>query len=358
LPVTTAVKRGLLSATAAVKPGLLTAAVAVTSLAALAAAGLPAAQAAPSQPAGLHVTGKVQIAAGLRFAAPITQAPDGAVYFGRGAAVYVVTGTATPRLVRTETGTVVGLGASSSELFVAVGKTVTEYKRSDGVKGRHWRLSSPHPVRVAGLYPVGSTVWAWTDWAGETGGEGTGAEPATISRFRTSSGAVHKITGNGAQGLLAADAAGAYFLSFSGRLEHVSPAGRVHSIRYAQYPDWLTLAGGRVEILAAHFIHNKSTLRVHIDAYQASNLRKSYSREVSLGDFALAGTGAGLLALSCPTASCSTEKAERLDPVDGKITSVTSLPYGTQIVPGRSAAVITAVRSGTSYRFFLNRLAP
>jgi hypothetical protein len=342
--------------THAVRRSLLTSTVAATSLALIAVAGLPAARAARSHPTGLHVAGTVQIATGSVFTSPITQAPGGTVYFGRGKSVFMVHGTAKPALVRTLGGKVVGLGASSAELFVEVGRTVTEYKRSDGVEGRHWHLSSPHAVREAALFPVGSTVWVWTDWAGESGGEGTGAEPATISRFSTSSSIVHKITGNGAQELLAADSAGAYFVKFGGGLEHVSPGGTVHSVKYAQFPGALALAGGRVEILALHFV--RSTTRLFIDAYKASDLKKSFSQRVSLNDFALAATGAGLLDLSCPTASCSTGKVQRLNPANGKIVASVPLPFGSLLVPGGpGAVVITQVKDGATNDFFLTRLA-
>jgi hypothetical protein len=347
-----------LSVTKAVRRSLPAAASAAASLAMIGAAAVPPALAARSAADGLHVTGQVQIASGLTFAGPVTEAPGGALYFGRGRSVYVVNGSSPPRLLRTGGGRVVGLGASSGELFVEVGRIVTEYRRSDDSAGRSWHLSSPQPVKQAGLFPVGRTVWSWTDGASDTGGEGTGAEPATISRFRISSATVHKVTGNGAQGMLAADAAGAYFLSFSGRLEHVSPAGRVRSVKADVSPVSLTLAGGRVEILADHFIRRESTLRVRVDAYQASNLRTSFSRDVPLGDFALAETGAGLLALTCPTASCSTERVVRLDPFNGKTVSSLVLPFGTEIVPGPAADVITRVKVGANYHYIKKQLAP
>ena len=78
-------------------------------------------------------------------------------------------------------------------------------------------------------------------------------------------------------------------MKFGGGLEHVSPGGTVHSVKYAQFPGALALAGGRVEILALHFV--RSTTRLFIDAYKASDLKKSFSKRVSLNDFALAATG-------------------------------------------------------------------
>jgi hypothetical protein len=332
------------SVTTAVRRRLAAAAGAAVGLAVIAAA-LPAAQASTAAPAGLHVRGSVPIGSGPFFADPISQAPGGAVYFASGKSVYVVNGTSAPKLVRTASGKVVAVAANASELFVEVGKTVTEYRRSTGAKGRHWHLSSPGAVTSAGLIAVGNSVWSWTDWATD----GSGAETATISRFSATSGGVHKLTGNGAAGMLAANATGAYYLKFTGGITHVTPSGALAgTAAYTRFPDAITLSGGRLELLGV----SGSASKVYLDAYQTSNLKRVYARHVSRNDFAIGGTGAGLLALSCPTASCATGKVSRLSPATGATISVLSRPYVTQIVPGPSGVVITA--NGT---FVLYRLA-
>jgi hypothetical protein len=320
------------SVTTAVRRGLAAAAAAATGLAVIAAA-LPAARASAAAPAGLHVRGSVLIGSGPYFADPVSQAPGGAVYFASGKSVYVVHGTSAPKLVRTVSGKVVAVAANASELFIEVGKTVTGYKRSTGAKGRHWHLSSPAPVTSAGLIVVGNSVWSWTDWATDE----SGAETATISRFSATSGGVHKLTGSGAAGMLAANATGAYYLRFTGGITHVTPSGAVAgTAAYTREPDAIALSGGRLELLGL------SGSKVYLDAYQTSNLTRVHARHVSRNDFAIGGTGAGLLALSCATASCATGKVSLLSPATGAAISVLKQKYVTEIVPGPSGVVITA----------------
>ena len=318
-------------------------------LAAVAATGLASAQAAqrPAAPAALHVSGHVKIGTGgAFFADPITEAPNGTVFYAAGKKIWVVSGLSKPKLGLIANGHVVALAANSSELFVEVGKTVTEYKRSNGHAGRSWHLSSPEPVTMGGLFAVGSTVWSWTDWATDE----SGAEPATISSFTTAANAVRTISTNGMTGMLAAGSDGAYFLTPT-RLRHARAGGSVQSVSYPaahKFGDTMAVAGGRIQILAMHFPADKQFL----DSYTASALSRPRSHRVSASDFSIAGTGLGLLAVSCQTSSCSTAKIVRLSTGTGAVTASVSLPGAVQLVGGPSGVAITHVGS----HFFLVRL--
>ena len=96
--------------------------------------------------------------------------PDGDVYYGRGSVVYVVRGDHAPVAVLHAAGPVLAVAANASDLFVEVKATVREYRRSNGRMLRGWSLPSPFPVTMAGLYAIGGTVWAWTDWATDASG--------------------------------------------------------------------------------------------------------------------------------------------------------------------------------------------
>ena len=125
------------------------------------AGAVPSAQAAT---ANLHKTGTVSIGpATISFSYDFSEAPNGAVYYSRGKKVYVVNGISAPSVQLTAGGNVLAVAASSKELFVDVGRTVTAYQRSNRKKLRQWTLLSSKPPTSAGLYAVGSTVWAWTD---------------------------------------------------------------------------------------------------------------------------------------------------------------------------------------------------
>src|ERR1700722_2737421 len=178
----TNVLRGGRAAGAVSAPGL-----AVIAGASLYSAGPAAAKAAPvARPAALHTTGTpVPLGAlGSSFNYDFSEAPNGSVYYSSGRTVFVVHGTSAPVVVLHAKGHVFAVAANRTELFVDVGRTVTGYRLSTHKVLRHWALASANKPTSAGLFAVGSTVWASTDWATDE----SGLEPANVSRFRTSSG--------------------------------------------------------------------------------------------------------------------------------------------------------------------------
>ena len=314
--------------------------------------GLSSAQAAT---AGLHATGTVYLSQGSNsLSRDFTEAPGGAVYYSRGSGVYVVKGTSAPALVVRAQGTVLALAANSSELFADVGRTVTAYRLPGGAEVRHWTLSSPFAVTSAGLFAVGSVVWAWTDWATDA----SGLEYANVSRFSALSATVHQVSAGTAYPMyLAADAAGLYYQAVrsngtNGYLVHVTPSGSSRRVTDTNIAGPLALAGGRVELLVPHYGNEVS---YYVDSYGGTSLARVFSRHVSSADVDLAGTGAGLLMLaaSCQTRVCSSATVSRLSTATGAVTSTVRVPYAVDLVAGPSAAVIS-YKGG---KYYLVRLA-
>jgi hypothetical protein len=327
-----------------VRKSLPTAAFAV--VAGLAAAGLAiaaparAASMAPARAASadLHVTGKADLGRlGSSFGYVFSEAPDGNVYYARGSVVYVVKGGHAPVTALRASGPVFAVAASSSDLLVEVGSKVTAYALSSGRQLGTWTLPSSVRVTSAGLYVVGSTVWAFTDWATDQ----SGFEYANVDRFSLSSPAVHSVSMNNAYPAdMAAGPAGLYYEGIAGAGDYVYQASPSGSVR--RHPDVnidapLALAGGNVYLLAIH----ESSGHAYLDAFRGSTLGTLFSVRVSDSDTDIAGTGIGLLLLGG-------QKVSVLDTGNGHAGATLSVPGAVTLVPGPSAAVVT-VSHGTTY---------
>ena len=319
----------------------------------LAAAGLaaaPAAQAASTTPAraaatGLHVTGKIELGQlGSGFSSVLTEAPNGDVYYARGSAVYVVTGNHAPVVALHASGKVLAAAASSSVLFVEVGSKVSGYALRGGRLLRTWTLpSSVQPVTAAGLYVVGSTVWAFTDWSTDE----SGFEYANVDRFSVSSATVHGVAANSAYPAdMAANSAGLYYEGIAGTGEYIfraPPAGSLlrHANQNLGAP--LALAAGNVYLLAVHENQGGST---YLDAFRGSTVAPLFSTRAADNDTDIAGTGIGLLLLGAG-------KVSLVNTANGHPGTPLSVPDAVTLVPGPSAAVVTLTHSTT----YLLRLA-
>ena len=291
--------------------------------------------------AHLHETGTVSIGpATLSFNDDFSEAPNGAVYYSRGKKVYVVNGTSAPSVQLTASGTVLAVAANSKDLFVDVSRTVTAYQRSNRKKLRQWTLLSSRTPTSAGLYAVGGTVWAWTDWTTDK----TGFQFANVDRFTTSSAAVHAVsTANVYPSDVAADPAGLYYEQvrsngFNGYLVHVTPSGSAHRVTDVNINAPLTLAGGRVELLAGH-----PNGHLYLDSFSAATLALKFSKRVSDNDRDIAGTGVGLVVadLPCASVTCASAKVIQVNATTGAMGSALAIPDALTLVPGPSAVVIT-----------------
>ncbi len=118
----------------------------------------------------LHATGTPVLlgALGSSFNYDFSEAPNGSVYYSSGRTVFVVHGTSAPVVVlhakrarvrgRREQNRVVRRRRPDGHGIPAV-------KRHGRATLRHWLAHHANKPTSAGLFAVGSTVWAWTDWA-------------------------------------------------------------------------------------------------------------------------------------------------------------------------------------------------
>jgi hypothetical protein len=324
----------------------------------LAAAGLaiaPAAHAAgpvpaspvPARyaPAGLHVTGKVDLGRlGPSFSYVLTEAPNGDVYYALGKVVYLVRGDHAPVAVLHASAPVLAVAATSADLLVDVGSKVSAYSLCDGRLLHSWNLpGSVAPATSAGLFPVGNTVWADTDWATDQ----SGFEYANVYRFALSSPAVHVVSANNAYPAdMAGDSAGLYYEGIAGAgnyIFHAQPSGALPRRADTDIDAPLALAAGNVYLLA---IHENQGGHSYLDAFRGSTLSPLFSYRVADGDTDVAGTGLGLLLLGAG-------KVSLLNPANGHSVAALSVPGAVILVPGPCAAVVTVSHSTT----YLLRLA-
>lgn len=275
-----------------------------------------------------------------------TEAPDGAVFYSRGSVVYVVSGDSRPATVLHAGGAVLAIAASRSDLFVQSGLTVTEYRKSDASKVRHWVLPrQPAPVTMAGLFAEGGTLWSWID----TETDSSGLEFATVSRIATARSAVHVVSRFAFPQALDASSSGLYFESTnSGQtrffLARATASGSVSLraqlvVRSGPLP--LAVIGGRVDLL---------TFGRHpgVNSYSARTLALISSKRVAATDISIAATGLGLVVLGPTTVS-------KLDASTGKASGAVSVPKAFALVAGRSAVVIE-ISHGLSGTMTLQRI--
>jgi hypothetical protein len=318
-------------------------------LAGLAATG-PGAQAAargaatPAVPA-LHGTRIALGATTSLYGNAFAEAPNGAVFFSRGAVVYVVDGNRAPVPALHAGRTVLALAATNADLFVETGLLVTEYNRASGRQVRHWTLTSPiRAITSAGLYVVGGTVWVWTDWATD----GSGFQYAQISRIHTNSAAVRVVNKSAFPGDMSADAAGLYFETVHGvtqDLAHANPTTTAVQYRRAPVDAPLALESGRADLLAF------GDDSVAVDSYNANTLALVSSKRVPETDDSIVGTGLGLLVLAHGPA-----KVGVLNTATGGTSRALSTPGAYQLLNGPAVIEATGVH-GTHANLFLVRIS-
>jgi hypothetical protein len=207
---------------------------------------------------------------------------------------------------------------------------------------RRWTLTSPvKSITSAGLYVVGDTVWAWTDWATDE----SGFQYAEISRIHTTSAAVRVVDKSAFPGDMAADAAGPYVETVHGMsdgLAHASPTTPAVEYRQGPVDAPLALAGGRVDLL----VFGISAEAVY--SYNANTLAPVSTKRTREADDGIAGAAVGLLVLAqpCDGFPCSSATVGRLNVATGGTTGALSTPGAYQLLNGPAQAVIEA--SGVS----------
>jgi len=331
---------------------LAAAALALAGLAATAGGDQAAARTTTSATPALHGSRIALGATSSLYGNAFTEAPNGAVFFSRGAVVYVVEGSHAPGIALHAGAAVLALGANDADLFVQTGLRVTEYSRATGSQLRHWTLTSQAaPVTAAGLDVVGDTVWAWTDWATD----GSGFEYAQVDRITAASPAVHVVDQDAFPGDMSADGAGLYFETVHGvtdDLARASPATSAVQYRKAPVDAPLALAGGRVDLLAF------GASAADVLSYDASTLALVSAKRVPEKDDSIAGTGLGLLVLARPCSGfpCSSATVGLLDTATGGTSAALSTPGAYQLLNGPAVIEATRVR-GTHADLFLVRIS-
>jgi hypothetical protein len=241
---------------------------------------------------------------------------------------------------------VLALAANDADLFVVTGLRVTEYSRANGRQVTHWTLTSPvTPATSAGLYVVGNTVWAWTDWATD----GSGFQYAQVDRIHLSSSAVHVFDKSAFPGDMSADGAGLYFETVHGvtdDLAHANPTTSAVQYRRAPVDAPMALAGGRVDLLA----FGNDT--VDVISYNASTLALVSSKRVPEKDAAIESTGLGLLVL----AEGSSATVGVLNVGTGGTSRALSAPGAYQLLNGPAVIEATGVH-GSRADLFLVRIS-
>jgi hypothetical protein len=298
------------------------------------------AQAAPNAPT-LHAGPKIALGTTKNITKnAFAEAPNGAVFYSRGAAVYVVSGNSAPRTVLHAGGAVLAIATTASDLFVQHGLTITEYRKSSVSQVRHWTLPrQPAPVTMAGLFAEGGTLWSWVD----TETDSSGLEFATVSRIATSRSAVHVITKFAFAQAMDANSSGLYFESTnSGQtkyfLAHATPSGAVSfrqqpAVRFGPLP--LAVIAGRIDVLT--FVGHPG-----VNSYSSKTLALISSKRVTAGDISIAATGVGLVVLRqvCHGSKCAKPTVSRLDAATGRASGAVIVPGGFELVAGPSAVVI------------------
>jgi len=295
--------------------------------------------------ADLRITAKISLGGHPRFlqASLFAEAPNGTVFFARGSRVYVVVGTSAPVIAEHAGGKVLALAASSADLYVETGLTVTQYSRSSGNPLRHWKLSSPAPATSAGLLSVGGVLWSWTDWATDM----SGFQYATVSRIVTSSAAVHVVAKQAFPGDMDANGSGLYYEVVRGvhdYLARVSPSGAEHFSRPGADTDAaVVLADGKVVVFGIR----QPSGNPDVDIYSRTSLRRLSSKLLSDKYLGAAETGAGLLILRFPCADeqCAASGIGHLNPATAAVTGALKVHGASLILQGSKTALISVIGS-------------
>jgi hypothetical protein len=316
----------------------------VAAAAGLALSALLAVGPATAAPAGLHFAGTFDLGRlGSSFTDQFTENASGSAFYFLGSRVYEAKFDHGPRAILTVHGHVLAVAANSSDVFVDVGRTVTEYRISNRDKLRSWTLPRTLGAPTsAGLFVVGSIVWAWTDWATDE----SGFQYASVSRFSTSRPAVHEVSKNNVYPAdMAADSTGLYFETVrtnggNGFLVHAMPSGASRNRLDMNLDAPVALNGRDVYLLA---IHEHQGGKTYLDSFAETDLA-TVSSDLESSKFTdIAGTAEGLLILG------GGELGLVLTSDNDQIGSgALGIRHAVGLLPGPAAGVIT-VSHGKTY---------
>jgi len=302
----------------------------------------------PSAPLSEGTDINLDVAPPKQTALIFAEGPDGAVFYSSGQVIYVVDGDGPAAIALHPGATVLGLAAGPTDLYVATTTALVSYSRATGNQVGSWPLTaSPGTPTSAGV-ALGDdgTAWVWTDWATDE----SGYEYATLYVIPPGASQASVVSQQVDAGSLVANGSDAYFAQ-----PDQSTAGStiVEWVPSAANPPGVEVVGASApsESLAA-FYQGQAVLEGtnDLDSYnpaqgvsgpaQASSVHAPFVA-------AMAGTGAGLLLLTCPSSSSCTTLI-RIDQSTGATESTLDVPGAEPLLLGPYPAVVV-VESGQEH---------
>jgi len=312
-------------------------------------AGIPLPMPSASAPLSVGTDIDLGVAPPVRAASIFAEGPDGAVFYAAGGVIYVVDGDSPPAVALHPDATVLALAVSSTNLVVVTPSALVSYSRSTGNRVGSWPLTaSPGTPTSAGV-ALGDNgmVWVWTDWATDF----SGYEYATLYVIPSDASQAFVVSQKVDPGSLVAAGSDAYFVQPS----TTTAGGRlVEWVPSAADPPGVQVLGAAAppESLAAFYqgqivLDSSPDLYLYNPAQSAGGGATEASSVKAPVISAIAGTGAGLLLLTCPNGStCDT--IIRFDQVTGATESSLNEPGAEPLVLGPYPAVV-AVESGQEH---------
>lgn len=298
---------------------------------------------------GAAAGGSLRVAADVDLGAQSSQAqvvaaeaPDGTVFYAAGQVVMVVDGAGAPQPAEHPGAKVLGLGASSSTLYVVTPQALIAYSRSTGNQAGRWALTgSPGTPTTAGVTAGDNgDVWVWTDWATDF----SGYEFAMVYAVTPGAAKPSVLSKTAQPGSLVTDGSDAFFVaspSASGTGEDLmeasaGPSAAIRLVTVSPVSGSFPLAGFSGSQVVLYAQDSLSTFTPGSAA--PVSVRADAGQPVTL-----AGTSSGLLFLTCSKQACST--VTQVDQSSGKAGSSVRVPASGQILLGPDPVVL-GTRSG------------
>lgn len=306
------------------------------------AAGTPASLPKPPTSGPLRIEANIALGVSLPVdtlpqGGASTEAPNGAVFFGNGSIVDVVETTGAPQVAVHATGKVMALAASTTDLYVLAGKTVTDYSRSNGAVVQSWTLpSSLGTPTSAGLFARPGVVWLWTDNETDT----SGFEYASITALTAHSQA-HVIDNSAEPRQIDSDANGfLYYADSAGRLVRASANGkRFVSPDPISSPITLAISNGRLVTST----YATTSYSIYTDWYMTSLTRISVRKVSNEFGLAYANTGAGLIGWDIQDGPNLSEQVGRVGLSSGTVSDALTVDGVSEVLEGYYPAIISNV---------------
>ena len=270
------------------------------------------------------------------------EAPNGTVFYAAGQVVMVVSGSGTPQAAEHPGAEVLGLGASSTTLYVVIPQALIAYSRSTGNQSGRWALTgSPATPTTAGVAVGGNgDVWVWTDWATDS----SGYEYAMLYAVLSGAAKADVVATEIEPGTLTTDGTHAFFLvasknSLGANLMEATPLSSGSSVG-------LTAEAAAPTQALVGFSRSQVVLYSQPDSLYTYTPGASGTSHVATHaalPAGVAGTSSGLLFLTCSKQACTT--VTQVNQSSGAQGVSVAVPASSEILLGPDPAVL-GVESG------------